>query len=92
MEEISLSISGQNHFLKEFHKLKVSSDSSIQDYLRIKLSKIDQDELLIAVPKQKKFGIFSLHYYIFAYLIQQKLLNMGLKLQKVVEPSIPGIP
>lgn len=33
-----------------------------------------------------------LNYFIFAFVIQQKLINMGKKLYKCSGPNVPGIP
>jgi hypothetical protein len=58
----------------------------------LKLSHIIEEELFIAAEINKKIMNLPLHYFIFANLLQNKLVNMGKKLIKVQEPNIPGVP
>ena len=67
--------------LKEFHKIKLIQGNAIQDCSRIKLSCFDSSEIFIAANTQP-FNQLPLNYFIFAYVIQQKMLNMGLNLYK----------
>lgn len=92
MGELSFSISGKNYFLKEFHKIKIIFEEVSPNVHRIKLSKIDQDEYFIAASISKEFLHVPVHYYIFSSILQQKLINMGLKLQKVGSSDVPGVP
>ena len=42
--------------------------------------------------KSRPFKSTTLHYFVFAWVVQQKLTNMGHKLRKCSAPSLPGIP
>lgn len=47
---------------------------------------------MFIAANSRAFKDLPLNYYIFAFVIQQKLLNMGKKLFKCQPPNLPGIP
>lgn len=65
--------------------------AAIADCNRIKLSCNDSSEVFVAANCQP-YKDLPLNYYIFAFVIQQKLINMGKKLYKCQAPTLPGIP
>lgn len=84
-------ISERQYYLKDIHKIKIFQGTPIADCNRIKLSCNDNSEFFIAANKTQ-YRDLPLNYYIFAYIVQQKLINMGKKLFKCHSPTLPGIP
>jgi hypothetical protein len=77
--------------MKEIHKIKLIQGVAIADCHRIKLSTLDENELFLAANTRLFRGL-PLNYYLFAFIIQQKMSNMGRKLHPCTAPSLPGIP
>lgn len=77
--------------MKEIHKIKIFQGPAISDCNKIKLSCNDNSEVFVAANAMP-YKDLPLKYYIFAYIVQQKLINMGKKLFKCQNPTLPGIP
>ena len=73
-------------------KIRIVTEFLKEKHPKIKFSQNEEPEFTIGVSLfENKFGL-PLHYYVFAKMIQEKLILSNIKLEENIDEKISGLP